>query len=64
MRYSTRPPKAKAVPRCDWYSDDDPLIPNLTVDDHEAVWTGLLDDRGDKIYRSPNPVGFGRDKEW
>ena len=43
---------------------DQPMIPNLTVDDHIAVDTGLVDQSGDPIMRAPNPIGFGRDGEW
>lgn len=35
-----------------------------TVNDHEAVDTGLLDVTGEIIFRSPNPCGFGKDDEW
>jgi hypothetical protein len=56
-------------PRADWIEDDcvgneDTLLPHLTVDDHEAVFTGLLDAKGEEIWRTPNPMGFGRDGEW
>jgi len=52
-----------------WCEDEDawdyPIIRNdVTVCDHEAVNTGLLDADGDEIWREPNPVGFGRDDEW
>jgi hypothetical protein len=59
-RYTTR----SVRPRADWMDDDSPLVPNLSVDDHEAVFTGLLDDKGEEIWRCPNPMGFGRDDEW
>lgn len=26
--------------------------------------TGLVDSSGNKIYRFPPPIGFGRDNEW
>ena len=61
-RYATRSRLAK--PRSFDIDDDTPLIPNLTVDDHEAVFTGLLDASGEELFRLPNPIGFGRDKEW
>jgi hypothetical protein len=38
--------------------------PDITVDDHVAIDTGLLDADGNSIWRTPNPVGFGRDDEW
>lgn len=44
--------------------DDSPMIPALSVDDHEAVDTGLLWADGSSIMRAPNPMGFGRDDEW
>lgn len=47
-----------------WLDDDGPLIPDLSVDDHEAVDTGLLWEDGTSIYRVPLPIGFGRDSEW
>lgn len=59
-RYFTRPQLKAAAPCSRWY-DDEPLLPALTVDDHEAVPTGLVDRHGDPIYRAPNPMGFGRD---
>jgi len=55
-RYFSRP-RSLIKPRCDW-DDDYPLLPNLTVDDHTAVETGLIDERGDPIMRGPNPMGF------
>lgn len=54
---------AKA-PRADWIDDDCPLIPALTVDEHEAVETGLIWETGEPVMRLPNPMGFGRDSEW
>jgi hypothetical protein len=63
-RYSTRPARAYKPLICedDWYSD--PLLPCVAVSDHEAAFTGLLDAKGEEIWRSPNPMGFGRDGEW
>lgn len=60
-RYFTRPAAIK--PRAEWY-DNAPLLPQLSVTDHEAIDTGLIDHRGDSIMRAPNPIGFGRDGEW
>jgi hypothetical protein len=59
MRYFSR---ARRV-RSEWI-DDDPLLPSLSVPEHEEAFTGLLDSNGDEIWRQPRPVGFGRDKEW
>jgi hypothetical protein len=53
-RYFTR--RAKASDDVWW--DRGPLIPSLTVSDHEATDTGLVDERGDPIMRAPNPIGF------
>lgn len=60
-RYFTKP---RAWVADDLYADDAPMLPALTVSDHEATDTGLLDHNGDAIMRAPNPVGFGRDEEW
>jgi hypothetical protein len=62
-RYFTAPRATKAL----WVEDDvfvSPLVPSLTVDDHEATDTGLLDQHGHSIMRAPYPMGFGRDDEW
>jgi hypothetical protein len=58
-RYTRRP---RAVD--DFIADEPPLLPSLSVDDHLAVFTGLLDAEGEEIWRTPNPMGFGRDAEW
>ena len=57
---------SKPAPRAD---DDiwepcEPLMTSVTVCDHEAVDTGLVDAYGNAIMRAPNPLGFGRDEEW
>jgi len=59
MRYFTRSRKVRA----EW-DDDVPLLPCIDVPEHEDSFTGLLDSRGEEIWRAPRPVGFGRDKEW
>lgn len=41
--------------------DDAPMIPNIEVDNHECVETGLLWADGSTIWRAPNPIGFGSD---
>jgi hypothetical protein len=51
-------------PRANWFSDDNPLLRDLTVDEHEAVKTGLVTPAGKPIMRLPNPIGFGRDSDW
>lgn len=40
------------------------MVPSLSVPEHVATDTGLLDDQGDPIMRAPNPVGFGKDEDW
>lgn len=51
-------------PRLFDIDDDAPLLPTITVDDHEAVETGIVAESGDPIMRAPNPMGFGRGEEW
>jgi hypothetical protein len=46
------------------YDEDEPFRPNLTVDDHKPVKTGLLWPDGEPIMRLPNPMGFGRNEDW
>jgi hypothetical protein len=41
-----------------WFTD--PLLPGVTVSDHEPVFTGLLDSKGEEIWRAPREIGFGR----
>jgi len=43
---------------------DEPHRPQPTVDSHEPTFTGLLDSKGDEIWRAPNPMGFAKDGEW
>lgn len=58
-RYFTRPRSS------DWFpSDDCPRPSSMDVPDHNPVDTGLIDRDGNAIWRSPNPIGFGRDDEW
>jgi hypothetical protein len=53
-RYFSRPRQPAA-----WFeSHNQPMLPNLCVDDHVAVETGLVDQRGNPIMRAPNPMGF------
>lgn len=56
--------KAAKRPRAEWLDDEYPMLPSLTVDDHEASDTGLVDEGGDPIWRAPNPMGFWKDDEW
>ena len=46
-----------------WW-DSGPLLPAVMVEDEGPEFTGLLDAAGNRIYRTKNPIGFGRDKEW
>lgn len=59
-RYFTRRPRASTYAPLqaedEWYND--PLLPHVNVPDHEASFTGLLDSRGEEIWREPNPMGF------
>lgn len=63
-RYFSKAPKAYRPHICEdtWYVD--PVLPSLSADDHDPVFTGLLDARGEQIWRAPNPMGFGKDEEW
>lgn len=60
-RYFTQPKQEAPRAEYDWFM---PLVPHLTVPEHEAQDTGLVDHKGNPIKRSPNPIGFGRDEEW
>lgn len=52
-----------ARPKADW-DESYPLIPDLHVPDNKPVRTGVIDNRGNDIWRAPNPIGFGRMEEW
>jgi len=59
-RYIIRASKPRA-----FYVEDDvydePIRPEVpTVDEHIATDTGLLDLHGNTIWRTPDPIGFGR----
>lgn len=45
-----------------WIEDDtdgaEAFRPSLSVSDHEAADTGLVDKDGDPIMRAPNEMGF------
>lgn len=66
MRYFARPRSyyRPIYVEDDTYDSQKAMLPSLTVDDHEAVNTGLLDKNGDDIWRGCNPMGFGHDQEW
>ncbi|MEO1169910.1 MAG: hypothetical protein AAFW97_14490 [Pseudomonadota bacterium] len=38
--------------------EDEEIVRDITVCDHEAVDTGLVDASGGSIYRLPNGIGF------
>lgn len=63
-RYFTRPAKSALYVEDESYSPDPTFEPHISVPDHVATDTGLLDARGERIWRSPRPVGFGRTDEW
>lgn len=60
--FTARHPKSLWVADDDIWSDGETHLP--TVSDPEATDTGLLDAKGEIIWRAPNPVGFGRDEDW
>lgn len=58
-RYFTRRQPAKAIwVEDDYYAPEAGNVPCLSVPEHEAADTGLLDQHGDSIMRAPNPMGF------
>ena len=61
-RYFTTKASKAAVFSDEIYSG--PMLNTVTVSDHEATDTGLLDADGDTIWRAPNPMGFCKDDEW
>jgi hypothetical protein len=62
-RYITRAAKPGFIETPLW-GDEEKMRPHLSVDDHDPVFTGLLDAKGDEIWRAPNPMGFGRNEDW
>lgn len=46
------------------FGDDEPAQTQISVDDHEAIDTGLVWPNGEPVMRLPNPMGFGRDEDW
>jgi hypothetical protein len=63
-RYVRRPPTARLYVEDHIFPDESPMLPSVSVDDHEPVNTGLLWEDGSPVWRAPNPIGFGRDGEW
>ncbi len=56
-RYFKRPPQSFYV-EDDHYSPRPGPLASLTVPEHEAINTGLLDKDGDIVWRAPNEMGF------
>lgn len=55
----------KSIRAGDWIWQEETKIQYIsTVSDHIVKETGLLDKDGQKLYRFPNPMGFGRDDQW
>jgi hypothetical protein len=62
-RYFTRPRAGKPVYiETPLWDDQEPHRPHLEVPDHEPTFTGLIDARGDEIWRGPNDIGFHNPK--
>jgi len=55
-RYFTQ--RTQAQPRSDYWNDEGLVLTSLSVPDHVAANTGLLDANGGTIMRAPNPMGF------
>jgi hypothetical protein len=60
-RYTKRP---RAWVADQTFDNEFPLVADISVDEHVATFTGLLDADGDEIWIEPRPIGFGRDEEW
>jgi hypothetical protein len=45
-------------------SDTPTFEPSLEVDGPAEIDTGLITESGDRIYRMPLPIGFGRCEDW
>ena len=52
MRY------VRANPVRMYWGNDAPMLPNLSVSEHDAVETGLIWEDGTPILRAPNEIGF------
>lgn len=64
-RYFSKRPRSEGWCGDDLFDDErGGFAPSITVDEHVATDTGLIDADGNSIMRAPNPVGFGRDEEW
>lgn len=47
-----------------WTYQEDSSSRSIDVPDHIARDTGLFTAQGDRIMKSPRPIGYGRDMEW
>lgn len=45
-------------------SDTRTFEPSLEVDGPAEIDTGLITESGERIYRIPPPLGFGRGEDW
>lgn len=64
-RYFSKRPRAEGWAGDDLFDEErGGFMPSITVDEHVATDTGLLNADGNPIMRAPNPVGFGKDDEW
>lgn len=63
VRYVTRAAKPLYVETPLWGDAPDALLPSLSVDGEKEINTGLVDDKGNSIYRLQAPIGFGRECE-
>lgn len=64
-RYFSKRPSSEGWCGDDLFDDErGGFVPSISVDEHVATDTGLLDADGNTIWRAPNPLGFGRDEEW
>lgn len=59
VRRTGRPRASQVDPDQDWS-----FFPSLQVDEAKWVNTGLVDDAGNKIWRGPDPLGFGKREGW
>ena len=56
-RYTVRRPRAVWF---DGWSDDGPIVTQISVDSAEPEPIGILDPDGNDIVRLPDPIGFVR----
>ncbi len=63
-RYFTKRPSQRLYVEDETFGSESPFVASVSVPDHIATDTGLLDASGDVIWRACRPIGFGRDSEW